>query len=69
MKYNKSEIMKNAWSIVSQCKCTISVALKRAWGKAKEDLKLAKLGLTDAKFFLILVMESFLEILFIVERL
>ena len=35
MKYNKSEIMKNAWSIVRQCKCTISVALKRAWEKAK----------------------------------
>lgn len=44
MKYNKSEIMKNAWSIVRQCKCTISVALKRAWEKSKEDLKLAKLG-------------------------
>ena len=44
MKHNKSEIMKNAWSIVRQCKCTISVALKRAWEKAKEDLKLAKLG-------------------------
>ena len=44
MKYNKSEIMRNSWRIVRQCKCTISTALKRAWGKAKEDLKLAKLG-------------------------
>ena len=30
MKYNKSEIMRNAWRIVRQCKCTISTALKRA---------------------------------------
>lgn len=44
MKYNKSEIMKNAWIIVRECKCTISVALKRAWEKAKEAFKLAKLG-------------------------
>ena len=44
MKYNKSKIMKEAWSIVRACKCTISTALKRAWEKAKEDLKLTKLG-------------------------
>lgn len=74
MKYNKSEIMKNAWRIVRQCKCTISVALKRAWEKAKEDLKLAKLGkysmlsLMDAKFFLTLETELFPVMHFIVEK-
>ena len=75
MKYNKSEIMKNAWSIVRQCKCTISVALKRAWEKAKEDLKLAKLGkyfnafLDGCEVLLTLETELFLEILLIVGKL
>ena len=35
MKYNKSEIMKNAWEMVRKFKCSMSRALKEAWAKAK----------------------------------
>lgn len=35
MKYNKSEIMKNAWEIRKTSGVTMSVALKKAWNVAK----------------------------------
>lgn len=35
MKYNKSEIMKNAWVIRRMTNCTMSEALKKSWSDAK----------------------------------
>lgn len=35
MKYNKSEIMKEAWKIVKHLGITISEGLKKAWARAK----------------------------------
>lgn len=35
MKYNKSEIMKNAWAIRRETGCTMSEAMKKAWAIAK----------------------------------
>lgn len=37
MKYNKSEIMKNAWNIRRTIRCTMSAALRKAWANAKES--------------------------------
>lgn len=39
MKYNKSEIMKNAWTIRKATRCTMSEALKMSWAKAKTPVK------------------------------
>ena len=39
MKYNKSEIMKNAWNIVRHFGESISAALKKAWNAAKHPFK------------------------------
>lgn len=39
MKYNKSEIMKKAWSIFKSTKKSFSEALKKAWKYAKEAAK------------------------------
>ena len=36
--YNKSEIMKRAWSFKKTSKMTLSEALKRAWAEAKKAL-------------------------------
>lgn len=36
-KYNKSEIMKNAWSIRKSFNVSMSEALKKAWAKAKSS--------------------------------
>lgn len=37
MRYNLSEIMKNAWTLKKACEgMTLSEALKNAWSKAKE---------------------------------
>ena len=36
MKYNRSEIMKDAHSVRRQFKCSISTALKMAWVAAKK---------------------------------
>ena len=35
MKYNKSEIMKNAWNLVKTMKITMSAALRKAWAAAR----------------------------------
>lgn len=35
MKYNKSDIMKNAWNLVKTYGINISIALKSAWALAK----------------------------------
>lgn len=35
MKYNKSEIMKNAWVIRHMTNCTMSDALRKSWANAK----------------------------------
>ncbi len=35
MKYNRSEIMKNAWALVKTDRISISTALKAAWALAK----------------------------------
>ena len=35
MKYNRSEIMKNAWTLVRNDHISISIALKAAWALAK----------------------------------
>ena len=35
MKYNKSEIMRNAWNLVKSCGLDMSTALKSAWALAK----------------------------------
>ena len=35
MKYNRSEIMKNAWALVKTDRISISIALKAAWALAK----------------------------------
>ena len=35
MKYNRSEIMKNAWALVKEDHISISIALKAAWALAK----------------------------------
>jgi len=37
-KYNKSNIMKRAWSLVKGIEITLSEALKKAWAEAKELL-------------------------------
>lgn len=39
MKYNKCEIMSNAWTIRRQIGCTMSAALKKAWVFAKASLR------------------------------
>lgn len=39
MKYNKSEIMSNAWAIRRQIGCTMSDALKKSWASAKASLR------------------------------
>lgn len=39
MKYNRSQIMKDAWEMVKRCKMTISAALKYAWAAVKGTLK------------------------------
>lgn len=39
MKYNKSEIMKNAWNIRRATGCTMSAALVKAWANAKAPAK------------------------------
>lgn len=39
MKYNKSEIFKNAWAMVKKAGMTISAALKKAWEMAKGTIK------------------------------
>lgn len=39
MKYNKSEIFKNAWAMVKEAGMTLSAALKNAWAIAKGTLK------------------------------
>ena len=39
MKYNKREIMMNAWNLVKTYKVTLSVALKSAWALAKAMIK------------------------------
>lgn len=41
-KYNKSEIMKNAWTMVKEAGLTISEALIRAWAIAKGTVKTLK---------------------------
>lgn len=41
-KYNKSEIMKNAWTMVKEVGLTISTALKKAWAIAKGTVKTLK---------------------------
>lgn len=41
-KYNKSEIMKNAWKMVKEVSLTISEALKKAWSIAKGTVKTLK---------------------------
>lgn len=47
MKYNRSEIMRNAWNIRRESGCTMSAALKKAWAVAKEakmeELKIAEM--------------------------
>lgn len=35
MKYNKTEIMRNAWTICRSANCTMSEALRRSWAAAK----------------------------------
>lgn len=35
MKFNRSEIMRNAWNLVRTAHVTMSVALKSAWATAK----------------------------------
>lgn len=35
MKYNKSEIMKNAWTTRKATNCTMSEALRKSWANAK----------------------------------
>lgn len=39
MKYNRSEIMKKAWSLVKTCGVDMSTALKSAWALAKATIK------------------------------
>lgn len=39
MMYNKSEIMKKAWSIFKSTKKTFSEALKESWKRAKESVR------------------------------
>ena len=39
MKYNLSQIMKNAWNMVKTMGMTMSAALKSAWASAKSPLK------------------------------
>lgn len=41
-KYNKSEIMKNAWRMVKETGLTMSSALKRAWAIEKGTVKTLK---------------------------
>lgn len=37
--YNKSEIFKNAWTMVKEAGLTISAALKKSWAMAKGTVK------------------------------
>lgn len=39
MKYNKREIMRNAWNLVKTCGISISTALKSAWAVAKATVE------------------------------
>lgn len=39
MKYNKSAIMSNAWTIRRQIGCTMSAALKKSWASEKASLR------------------------------
>lgn len=41
MKYNKSEIMSNAWNLVRTAGVSLSTALKAAWALAKAFVKAA----------------------------
>lgn len=43
-KYNRSEIMRNAWNLVRTAKMNISAALKAAWALAKLVAKANELG-------------------------
>ena len=40
MKFNRSEIMRNAWNIRRESGCTMSIALKKAWAVAKKGNKM-----------------------------
>lgn len=46
MKYNKSEIMRNAWNLVKTYGIKISTAMKSAWALAKAMIKAE--SMTDA---------------------
>lgn len=39
MKYNKSQIMKDAWNLIKTAGVSLSTALKAAWAKAKAIIK------------------------------
>ena len=42
MKFNRSEIMRNAWTIRRESGCTMSAALKKAWAVAKKGIEMSK---------------------------
>lgn len=42
MKYNRSDIMRNAWNIRRESGCTMSDALKKAWAVAKKGSEMTK---------------------------
>ena len=44
MKYNRSQIMKNAWNLIKTCSVSRSVALKAAWALEKAMIEAEKAG-------------------------
>lgn len=42
MKFNRSEIMRNAWTIRRESGYTMSAALKKAWAVAKKGIEMSK---------------------------